>query len=293
MSPACWASTRVDTAGAATTRPSLCARTLTCSRRPTAGRSSGKAFFALDKSAGRHHSAATGRWSRSTGTGRPVSSGSGKDRERMDFSSDCAGFHTGFCHRRAGRADRAALHPAHAEPGTVGRAGVGAGRGHGRRLLRRHRRLWPDADHAPSWSSSSSGWRWWAALFLCYLGVRTLSRQPGAQRAANSEAKGVGGAYMSTFLLTITNPMTILAFVAIFAGAGLADGGRRCAGRSVDRGRRLSAAPRPGGSCCRGAYRCCASHISAPTVLRLGKPRGRGLFFVIFGVLAIVRAFVA
>jgi threonine/homoserine/homoserine lactone efflux protein len=29
-------------------------------------------------------------------------------------------------------------------------------------------------------------------------------------------------AYGSTLLLTITNPMTILAFVAIFAGAGLA-----------------------------------------------------------------------
>ena len=48
-------------------------------------------------------------------------------------------------------------------------------------------------------------------LILCYLGVRTFLASP-AERAASSEAKGMGGAYVSTFLLTITNPMTILAF---------------------------------------------------------------------------------
>lgn len=31
-----------------------------------------------------------------------------------------------------------------------------------------------------------------------------------------------GGGYLSTFFLTITNPMTVLFFVAVFAGAGLA-----------------------------------------------------------------------
>ena len=57
-------------------------------------------------------------------------------------------------------------------------------------------------------------------LFLCYLGVRTLLAAP-AERAAASEARGAWPAYGSTFLLTITNPMTILSFAAIFAGAGL------------------------------------------------------------------------
>jgi threonine/homoserine/homoserine lactone efflux protein len=33
---------------------------------------------------------------------------------------------------------------------------------------------------------------------------------------------GAGGGYLSTFFLTITNPMTILFFVAVFAGGGLA-----------------------------------------------------------------------
>lgn len=56
-------------------------------------------------------------------------------------------------------------------------------------------------------------------LFLCYLGIRTLLAAPASHAAA--EAKGVLGAYSSTLLLTLTNPLTILSFVAIFAGAGL------------------------------------------------------------------------
>jgi threonine/homoserine/homoserine lactone efflux protein len=58
-------------------------------------------------------------------------------------------------------------------------------------------------------------------LFLVYLGVRTFRSRP-AERAADAPATGnLAGAYASTFLLTITNPMTILSFAAIFAGAGL------------------------------------------------------------------------
>ena len=73
------------------------------------------------------------------------------------------------------------------------------------------------------------GQRFWLAvgggLFLLWLGVSTFRAEP-----ASAEASAQGGvapgsllaAYGSTLLLTITNPMTILAFVAIFAGAGLA-----------------------------------------------------------------------
>jgi len=60
--------------------------------------------------------------------------------------------------------------------------------------------------------------------FLCYLGVRTLLSQP-AERAAAGDAVGLVGAYASTFLLTLTNPTTILSFVAVFAGMGLASMG--------------------------------------------------------------------
>jgi threonine/homoserine/homoserine lactone efflux protein len=41
--------------------------------------------------------------------------------------------------------------------------------------------------------------------------------------AEPSSAAGIGlpGAYISTFFLTLTNPMTILSFAAIFAGLGI------------------------------------------------------------------------
>lgn len=60
-------------------------------------------------------------------------------------------------------------------------------------------------------------------LFLVYLGVRTLLERP-AEQAASVGGRGLFGAYASTFLLTLTNPATILAFLAIFAGLGLGSG---------------------------------------------------------------------
>jgi threonine/homoserine/homoserine lactone efflux protein len=60
--------------------------------------------------------------------------------------------------------------------------------------------------------------------FLCYLGIRTLLAQP-AERAAAASGMGLAGAYTSTFFLTLTNPTTILSFVAVFAGLGLASMG--------------------------------------------------------------------
>jgi threonine/homoserine/homoserine lactone efflux protein len=61
-------------------------------------------------------------------------------------------------------------------------------------------------------------------LFLCYLGVRTLLARPTGQSAA-AEGHGFAGAYFSTLLLTLTNPMTILSFVAVFAGLGVGSAG--------------------------------------------------------------------
>lgn len=58
-------------------------------------------------------------------------------------------------------------------------------------------------------------------IFLCYLGIQTFLAKP-ADKAATASGSGLPGAYLSTFALTITNPMTILAFAAIFAGLGLA-----------------------------------------------------------------------
>lgn len=57
--------------------------------------------------------------------------------------------------------------------------------------------------------------------FLVWLGVRTFLAPP-ADRAASSSGSGLAGAYLSTFFLTLTNPMTILSFAAVFAGLGIA-----------------------------------------------------------------------
>jgi threonine/homoserine/homoserine lactone efflux protein len=56
--------------------------------------------------------------------------------------------------------------------------------------------------------------------FLIYLGVRMLLSQP-AKQAAAAKGNGLVGAYGSTFLLTLTNPMTILSFAGIMAGLGV------------------------------------------------------------------------
>ena len=64
--------------------------------------------------------------------------------------------------------------------------------------------------------------RLFGGLFLLYLGIKTLLSKPSEQ-AAKAEGSGLLGAYFSTFLLTATNPLTILSFVAIFAGLGLAN----------------------------------------------------------------------
>lgn len=57
-------------------------------------------------------------------------------------------------------------------------------------------------------------------LFLCYLGIKTFLSRP-AQQAASAKGNGLIGFYASTFFLTLTNPMTILSFVGIFAGLGV------------------------------------------------------------------------
>lgn len=59
-------------------------------------------------------------------------------------------------------------------------------------------------------------------LFLLYLGVKTLLA-PVADRPAQVEGRGLIGDYASTFFLTLTNPMTILAFAAVFAGLGVGE----------------------------------------------------------------------
>jgi threonine/homoserine/homoserine lactone efflux protein len=68
-------------------------------------------------------------------------------------------------------------------------------------------------------------------VFLCWLGIRTfLNKSAPKETPSVSSANGLIGAYVSTFVLTMTNPLTILAYVMIFAGLGLAGAGESYAG---------------------------------------------------------------
>ncbi len=68
------------------------------------------------------------------------------------------------------------------------------------------------------------GQRHWIGLlggaFLCYLGIRTLTRGQPAESAPAPTAS-LAAAYGSTLFLTLANPATILSFVVIFAAFGL------------------------------------------------------------------------
>lgn len=57
-------------------------------------------------------------------------------------------------------------------------------------------------------------------LGLVYLGIATLVAKP-SQTPTPGSSSSLLGAYGSTLLLTLSNPVTILSFMAIFAGLGL------------------------------------------------------------------------
>lgn len=57
-------------------------------------------------------------------------------------------------------------------------------------------------------------------IFLCSLGLKVFFSKPKEQVGAMKRSH-VAKAYISTFFLTITNPMTILSFVGVFAGLGI------------------------------------------------------------------------
>ncbi|MBV9452721.1 MAG: LysE family transporter [Rubrobacter sp.] len=55
-------------------------------------------------------------------------------------------------------------------------------------------------------------------VFLLYLGIKVFLKRPAGDEATSTSkaSKVLVGAHASTFVLTITNPMTILSFAAIF-----------------------------------------------------------------------------
>jgi len=66
-------------------------------------------------------------------------------------------------------------------------------------------------------------------IFLLYLGARTFGASPWREAPLPS-ASGVLRAYGSTLVLTLSNPVTILALAAIFAGLGVAEGENAASG---------------------------------------------------------------
>lgn len=73
---------------------------------------------------------------------------------------------------------------------------------------------------------SQQGWmRLAGGVFLCYLGVGIFLSKPAVE-AASARSGNLLHSYVSTLFLTLSNPMTIFSFIAIFASVGVS-------GRSV------------------------------------------------------------
>jgi threonine/homoserine/homoserine lactone efflux protein len=62
--------------------------------------------------------------------------------------------------------------------------------------------------------------RFLGGIFLCYLGYKIYCTRPRTQPPP-SNVGGLFSAYATTFVLTFSNPVTILSFVAIYAGWGV------------------------------------------------------------------------
>ena len=58
-------------------------------------------------------------------------------------------------------------------------------------------------------------------VFLLWLAWRTARAEPGGAATVTERRGGLAGAYLSILGLTLTNPMTILSFGALFAGLGI------------------------------------------------------------------------
>lgn len=75
------------------------------------------------------------------------------------------------------------------------------------------------------WLVSGQNWlRLGGGILLILLGLQTFFSQP-AQTPASASSRGLLGDYFSTLALTLSNPLTILSFAAVFASLGLSSQG--------------------------------------------------------------------
>ncbi|MGE5625644.1 MAG: LysE family translocator [Bacillota bacterium] len=74
-------------------------------------------------------------------------------------------------------------------------------------------------------TSFLTGYAFWTKLigstFLCYLGISTVRAKPTESNGEPVSKVRYANAFLTTLLLTLTNPATILSFMAVFAGLGL------------------------------------------------------------------------
>ena len=124
-------------------------------------------------------------------------------------------------------------------------------------------------------------------LFLCWLGIRTF-RARVRESSRDEPAASYLTAFATTLLLTLSNPLTILSFMAVFAGSGLGTGvgaGYRAASLTVA-GVFLGSALwwwlLSGGV-------ALLRHRLKPAAMRWIN-RGSGLFLLAYGLAALARA---
>ena len=75
--------------------------------------------------------------------------------------------------------------------------------------------------------------RFGGALFLLYIGISAVTRDPPDGARTQRDPEGLVADYASAFALTITNPITILAFLAVFAAIGFAGSAATLGGAAI------------------------------------------------------------
>jgi threonine/homoserine/homoserine lactone efflux protein len=84
------------------------------------------------------------------------------------------------------------------------------------------------------WLLDYQNWlRFLGGAYLIYIGISALRSDPNGEWNSQREPEGLLADFASTFALTITNPITILAFLAIFAGIGLTGEAATIAGAGI------------------------------------------------------------
>jgi len=58
-------------------------------------------------------------------------------------------------------------------------------------------------------------------VIMCLIGIKTFLSKTHVQKIKAKDAKNLVGAFTSVFFLTLSNPITIVFFIALFSGLGL------------------------------------------------------------------------